>query len=139
MGHFAPDNSLVFHRLRRGPFWQDRSDNPFADREPALSALMQASIRGQLFDPPEVPPRNTGTNAQERALPKRASRNCASSGGYSLHVAGAKNPPKSGENRTPSHNRRSNYFAARAAAFACRSSFASLRRYESATNFTISA
>ena len=54
-------------------------------------------------------------------------------------VAGAKNPPKSGENRTPSHNRRSNYFAARAAAFACRSSFASLRRYESATNFTISA
>ena len=59
--------------------------------------------------------------------------------GHNASVAGAKNPPKSGENRTPSHNRRSNYFAARAAAFACRSSFASLRRYESATNFTISA
>ena len=80
------DAQLRIDRQLKKHGWQDRSDNPFADREPALSALMQASIRGQLFDPPEVPPRNTGTNAQERALPKRASRNCASSGGYSLHA-----------------------------------------------------
>ena len=33
-------------------------------------------------------------------------------------VTGTEKPPKSGENRSPSHNRRSNYFAARAAAFA---------------------
>ena len=53
---------------------------------PALAALMQASIRGELFDPPTVPPRHSGTKAQLRALPRPAGKNCAAADGYSLHA-----------------------------------------------------
>ena len=63
--------------------WQD---DPFADKDPALAALMRASIRGELFDPPEVPPRHSGTKAHLRGLPRPDGKNCAVAGGYSLHA-----------------------------------------------------
>ena len=80
------DAQLRIDRQLKARGWQDRQDDPFADKDPALAALMRASIRGELFDPPEAPPRHSGTKAQLRALPRPDGKNCAVAGGYSLHA-----------------------------------------------------
>ena len=80
------DAQLRIDRQIKAHGWQDRQDDPFADKDSALSALMRASIRGELFDPPEEPPRHSGTKAQLRGLPRPDGKNCAVAGGYSLHA-----------------------------------------------------
>ena len=50
------DAQLRIDRQLKAHGWQDRQDDPFADNDPALAALMRASIRGELFDPPDATP-----------------------------------------------------------------------------------
>ncbi len=65
---------------RRG--WQGRTDDPFAESEPALAELWKAALLGRPIDD-SVALQN---KAQLRGLPRPHGRNCAEMHGFSLHA-----------------------------------------------------
>jgi hypothetical protein len=78
------DAQLRIDRQLQSGGWQDRNDDPFADDQPALAALMRAALRGRTVSPDTE--QDAKRKAALRRLPRPNGANCAQADGYSLHA-----------------------------------------------------
>ena len=78
------DAQLRIDRQLQSGGWQDRNDDPFADDQPALAALMRAALRGRTVSLDTE--QDAKRKAALRRLPRPNGANCAQADGYSLHA-----------------------------------------------------
>jgi len=76
------DAVLRIDKVLKRKGWQGRTDDPFAESEPALAELWRAALLGRPIDD-SVALQN---KAQLRGLPRPHGRNCAEMHGFSLHA-----------------------------------------------------
>ncbi len=76
------DAVLRIDKVLKRKGWQERTDDPFAESEPALAELWKAALLGRPIDDSVA----LQKKAQLRGLPRPHGRNCGQMDGFSLHA-----------------------------------------------------